>query len=132
VIGVGADEHGTGCGSALQACGDVRRIAHCRVFRPDLVADGGEHREPGIDADAHVEVDPIALPDQFRVFFCRCLDGQTRSYRAFRVVFVCDRRAEESKDRISKQPGDRPAVFLYRRVEEGERAVHDLRKLFGI
>src|SRR5215207_2608021 len=132
VIGVGADEHGTGYGSALQARGDVRRIAHRRVFCPDLVADSGEHREPGIDADAHVEVDPIVSPDHFRVFFCRCLDGQSRAYRALRVVFVCNRRAEKRKNRIAEQPRDSPTVFRYRCVEEGKCAVHDLRKLFGI
>jgi hypothetical protein len=45
---------------------------------------------------------------------------------------VCDRRAEKREDRITEQPCYRPIVFLYRSVEEAERAVHDLRNLLGV
>jgi hypothetical protein len=132
VIGISADQHATGLGSALHPGGDVCGVAHCCVFRLDLITDSGKHREPGIDADAHLEVNPVVALDRFSVLSCRCLDIKTRTYGSFCVVFVCNRRTEKGDDCIAKQPRDRPTVFRYRSVEEGERTVHDLRNLFRI
>src|SRR5215212_6333526 len=109
MIGIGADQHSTWFGGALQTSGYVRGIAHCCVFGSDLVPYSSEHREPRIDSDTHLEVDPVVPLDLLSVFACGSLDIQTRTYSAFRVVLVCDRR-----------------------VEEGERTVHDLGDLLGV
>src|SRR5215207_1878691 len=132
VIGISADEHRTWFGGALQPRGYVRSVAHRRVFRPDLVPDGGEHREARVDSHAHLEVDPVIAPDRLGVFAGGRLDIQTRTYRTFRIVFVCDRRSEKGEDRVTQQPRYSPIVFLDRRVEEGKRAIHDLRDLLGV
>src|SRR5215207_6548142 len=61
---------------------------------------------------------------------CRdCLESSWTSRIARSSVA---RSAEKREDRITKQSCYRPIVSLDRSVEEGERAVHDLRDLLGV
>ena len=89
----------------------VRRVAHGRVLGLDLIADDGKYREPGVDADSHVEFDPV-VASIVRPYSLPLPGFQSRTHRAFRVILMRNRRAKKRKDRITHQPRDRTVMWL--------------------
>ena len=59
-------------------------------------------------------------------------DVEPRPDRALRVVLVRDRCAEEREDRVAHQSSERALIAVDRGDQPLERAVHDLRPIFGV
>ena len=58
--GGGTDDQGIGRGDPLQAGRKVGRLAEGQLFLPRPTADLAHHHQPGVDAQAHGEVTPLA------------------------------------------------------------------------
>ena len=55
------EHHRVGLCQALEAGGQVRRVAQRQVFVPPPTAHLPHHHEPGVDADPHRQPDPLVL-----------------------------------------------------------------------
>ena len=96
MIGVGADQHGAGQGSALHPGGHVGRVAHRRI-RPDFAA---RRRAPSpVLMPTRTRSRPRSLVCHLRVFSCLCLDIQT-GRTPFRRRLRVRQARRKSEDRI--------------------------------
>ena len=100
------------CG-ALQARRGVDRVAE-RVeplLRRRVVV-GQQHDRPGVDADASCELHAVRLVDVLRVGAERGLHRERRAHRAFGVVVVRARDAEERVEPVARELRDGSAEAL--------------------
>jgi hypothetical protein len=125
-VRVGADQHAAGHGRRLHAGGHVGRVAHGGVFGADAVADLVEHRQAGVDADAHVEVDAVLPLDPRGIVSGLGLDLQPGAHRALGIVLVRDRRAKDGQHGVAHQPRHGAAIAVDGPVHKRKGAVHHL------
>ena len=101
-LNVHGDEHGTRLGNALDARGDIRRIAEhfSRLLdhdRPRLEPDPRQQFRRALDGVPRVDLTKGAL------------DGERRPHRALRVVLLRRRVAEESHQPVAEPLQHMPA-----------------------
>jgi hypothetical protein len=130
--GVGADQNLARLCQRLEACGDVRGVAHRSVLGLDRVADESEHSRSRVYADAEVEIEAVLGFDLTGVGHARFLDFEPGANGPLGVILVRDRGTEERQDRIAHQAGHRAAIARHRAVHEGKSAVHHVRPVFRI
>ena len=66
------------------------------------------HDAAGIDADPHVEIEPVVAMHLFAVRLDAFDDVGAGEDRALRIVLVRDRLAEQGEDRVADELVDRP------------------------
>ena len=114
-----ADGHGAGLGRALEARGDVDRIADHRV----AVADAPRQDLAGVDPDPKCEVGADVGGDLVVDLAHRVLHRKPRPHRALGVVLVRDGSAEDSHDVVADVLVDGPAVALDLLAQTAQGAV---------
>ena len=116
----------------LQARREVHRLALGRVVHAQVVADLADDDRPGVDPDAHGEVEAALCAQRGRVLPHRLLDGQGRRHRPHRVVLVGDGRSEERHDAVAGELVDGPLEAVDRLQQVLEAAVHHPVQILGI
>ena len=110
----------------LKSGGGVDRVAEGGVLGPAAAADLAEDDGAGRDPDPDIELgDPPAPLDLRAVGGDLLDDAQRRSERAFRIVLVRNRRAEEGEDTVSGEVLDVAADPLHLGDDSGHRLPDD-------
>jgi hypothetical protein len=65
------------------------------AVHPQIIADGANHHVTGVQADADLNRNSVPTMDAFGVLLDRRLHPQRGVTRAYGVILVCDRRAED-------------------------------------
>ena len=117
---------------ALQAGGQVRRVAQGQAFAPVATADVAHHHRPGMDTQAHGQVHPLVL-DQPRVQHRHGLyNAQSGAHGALRIVFVGLRIAKVDEQAVAQILRDRPGKALDDGGAGGVVGTQHLAQVFGI
>jgi hypothetical protein len=118
------DDHMAGGRRLLKARRDVRRVADRRVVHPQVVSDAADHDEAGIQPLTDLEADSPAQLKLCLEGIERIADRERRVHGALRVVFMCDRRAEQRHDAVAEELVDGAFVAVHRVEQQLERARH--------
>ena len=114
-------------GALLQARRQMRAVADGGVVHSQVVADGADHDEPGVEPHAHADRDPGAGVEHQRALD-RPGDAERGQGGAARVILVRQRGAEERHEAIAEELVDGALVAVdlgQRRLEEAvEEVVH--------
>jgi hypothetical protein len=123
------DHHGVGRCHRLQACGEVGRLAHHRLFLARSFADDvTDHHESRGDADPYLHRLAQAV-----VHRRRCLHyGERRAYRALRVVLVRAWVAEVRENAVTQILRDHPLEAHYEVGASGLVPPDDFAEIFRI
>lgn len=119
-------------GDLLHPGGQVRRVADGRVVHPEVVADGADHHEAGIETDPHPEVHAALPPEPLAVVVEGALDLERRVHGALGVVLVGDGRAEERHEAVPEKLVRRTLEPVDGPQHQLEGAVHEVVHLLGI
>jgi hypothetical protein len=108
--GRGADHHGIGRRDALQAGGDVGRLAECQLLLLRPSPNPAHHHQAGMDAQAYSQLDPsllsqvrIALPQGFYY-------SEPGPHRPLGLVFVRQGVAEVDQQAVAEVLRDMPLI----------------------
>ena len=102
------------------------------VVHGEIVVDGADHHLAGIDAGAHLHLDPVHPPRLLGLRPDRPLHGQRRVGRPHRVVLLRQGRAEQRHDAVAQHLVDGPLVTVHRLHHRANRPIQDVARGFRV
>ena len=129
----GTDKHRSDVGMGLQPGCDVHGIAGRARLLVAPASDGADHHEPGLDAHPDTEIVDARGPRYgLGMPLDDPLDFQAGEHRAFRVVLVRVRRAEEREDAVAGEVLHHAAEALDDLAELPDGTTDDLNDVFRV
>ncbi len=127
-----AEENAARLRKLLHPGREVRRLADRRVVHVQIGPDGAHHDLPGVEPDADLDHGRVSASHLVRVLLHALLHPERRVARAYGVILVGERRAEQRHDPVPHHLIHRALVAvdgLHHSLEDG---VEDLPRLLGI
>ena len=111
-------------GSRAWPSRQVGGVAHGRVVHDQVVADRADHHRSGVQPDAELLVEPVALADGGGVLDERLLHLEGSQHGPPRGVLVRQRRPEQGHDPVASELGDGALVAVNGLHHPRHRALH--------
>ena len=121
-----------GSGQLLHAGGQVRGLPHRRVVHVEITADRANHDLPGVQSNADLDVRAMATAEILRVAGDAVLHPQRGVARPHRMVFMGERRAEESHDSVAHDLVDGALVAVHGFHHPLQHGIEEPAGLLGI
>jgi hypothetical protein len=131
VRGLGRLDRG-GLGGLLHPRGKVRCVADSGVIHAQVVADLAHDDGPAVEPDPYTQLDTVLARELSGKAVERRLDRERGLGGAQRVIFECERCAEERHQPIAEELVHRALVAMDRVRHEAQNAVHQLVHYLGI
>ena len=131
-VGVAAHENLARFRGVLQPCSDIDGIAHHGVAHMQVVSDVPCNHHSRVDPDVHVQglaqfLDPATV-ESLEIF----AHGNCGAQSVFRVIFQCDRSAEDGHDAVPDELVDHAFILVNRQGEFLEAVVDEAGNVLGV
>ena len=132
-VGIGSNLDCARRGGLLHPRGQIDRVANREIFHVQVVTDVAGHHQTGIQSDPHLKIRHAVFRAQFLAILIDLLENIERCIDRTRgIVFVGDRRAEESQHAVAQELRDRAFVAIDRFAHPAVRARNDLAPIFRV
>ena len=131
-VRVGGDQHAAAWCRALQAGGPIDDVAHHHELLPRLIAERAHDDLPGVDADAHLQVDVVRRGDLGVDRYERCLHRKSRADGPVGILLLRPVQAEHGHHGVADELLDDPTVGLDELVRSLEVGVDDGAHVLGV